>query len=71
MTNSTDKLLTTTQAAQYLNLSPNSLNQWRNLKKGPLFIKLGKAVRYSTRELDAYLEQGVRQGTSRQNLQTY
>jgi len=65
------KLLTTKQAAEFLGLSFNTLNQWRNLKRGPRFIKIGKSVRYSTDELQGYIEQKTRESTSRRNLQTY
>lgn len=67
----TEKLLTTTQAAEMLGLSPNTLNMWRSLKRGPRFIKISKSVRYSPRELEGYLEQQTRECTSRRNLQTY
>lgn len=67
----TDKLLTTQQAAEMLGLSPNTLNQWRNLKRGPRFVKISKCVRYSEAEILSYIEQQTRERTSRQNLQTY
>jgi predicted DNA-binding transcriptional regulator AlpA len=67
----TSSLLTTKQAAEMLGLSPNTLNQWRNLKRGPKFIKISKSVRYSPHELESYLEQQTRECTSRKNLQTY
>ena len=65
------QLLTTKQAAEMLSLSPNTLNQWRNLKRGPRFRKLEKSVRYLESDLLEYIEQKTREGTSRQNLQTY
>lgn len=65
------KLLTTKQAAEILGLSPNTLNQWRNLKRGPSFVKVSKSVRYSEAEILSYIERQTREGTSRQNLQTY
>lgn len=66
-----NNLLNTQQAAEMLGLSPNTLNQWRNRKRGPSFKKIGKAVRYSEEELRSYIAQQTREGTSRQNLQTY
>lgn len=71
MINSISKLLTTKQAANILGLSPNTLNQWRNLKRGPKFHKLEKSVRYLESDLLEYIQEKTREGTSRQNLQTY
>ncbi|RLA41909.1 MAG: DNA-binding protein [Gammaproteobacteria bacterium] len=65
------KLLTTKQAAELLSLSPNTLNAWRNLKRGPKFRKLEKSVRYLESDLHQYMEQKTREGTSRKNLQNY
>lgn len=65
------KLLNTKQAAEMLGLSPNTLNQWRNQKRGPRFHKLESSVKYLESDLLEYIEQKAREGTSRQNLQTY
>ncbi len=64
-------LLTTHQAANFLNLSANTLNQWRYQKKGPKFLKIQKLVRYREQDLKGYLEGQVRTGTSHQGLQSY
>ncbi|CAI4155202.1 hypothetical protein ALT717_10383 [Alteromonas macleodii] len=58
MSNSNQRLLTTKQAAEYLGLSYVTLNQWRNRERGPSFIQYeqGGPVRYSTEDLDAYVE---------------
>lgn len=56
--------LDTKQAADYLNLSPNTLSRWRWSGDGPRFVKLGRAVRYRIEDLDAFVEQGVRNSTS-------
>lgn len=65
------KQLTTLQAANFLNLSANTLNQWRYQKKGPKFLKLQKLVRYREQDLIEYMESQIRTGTSHQGHQTY
>lgn len=50
--------LTTREAAAYLNVSEQTLRDWRSKKQGPRFIELGKtpkaAVRYRMRDLNAF-----------------
>ena len=54
-----DRLLNTKEAAEYLGLSPYTLERWRYLGKGPRFIRVGsKSVRYRQTDLDAFLEIG-------------
>lgn len=65
------KLLTPEQLAIWLGLSLNTVNQWRYLKRGPRFLKIGKNVRYAEEDVLAWLEQQSREGTSRVGLQTY
>lgn len=48
--------LTTRQAADYLGLKEATLEQWRWNGRGPRFVKLGRACRYRTADLDAYLD---------------
>ncbi len=59
------KLVTTSQAAEYLGgLKPNTLEGWRVRGIGPIYRKIGGLVRYSTADLDVYLEAQTRQSTS-------
>lgn len=51
-----NKLLTETDAAQMLGLSVRSLQGWRLNGRGPKYLKLSKAVRYSQADLTAWLE---------------
>ena len=51
-------------AAEILCLSVRTLRKWRWDGNGPGFIKLGKAVRYSTDDLRAFVEAGKRRSTS-------
>jgi len=50
-----DDLLTETQAADFLRLSVRTLQAWRVSKRGPDFVKVGRAVRYRRRDLVAWL----------------
>jgi predicted DNA-binding transcriptional regulator AlpA len=57
-------LLNERQAAERLSLSHRTLQRWRVSGGGPRFRKLGAAVRYDERDLDAFAEAGSRQSTS-------
>ena len=46
-----NRYLTTPEAAERLGLSRHTLNVWRRLRRGPAFVRLGRAVRYSTADL--------------------
>ena len=48
----------TTEAAEFLCLSPRTLKNWRSKGTGPQFIKMTpKAVRYSRAALDEFTEE--------------
>ena len=51
-------LLTTAEAEALLKLKPNTLAMWRVIGKGPSYLKIGKAVRYSPQFLPL-IEQSV------------
>ena len=56
-----DRRLTVEEAAQVLCVSFKTLEAWRRLGKGPVFVKLGRSVRYTMRALDQFtLERTVR-----------
>jgi predicted DNA-binding transcriptional regulator AlpA len=49
------------ELARQANISTAVLRKWRREGKGPRFVKLGRLVRYLTRDVDAWLdEQAVR-----------
>jgi excisionase family DNA binding protein len=48
--------MTTTEAADHLNVKPSTLEQWRWQGKGPRFVKMGRCVRYRRADLDAFAE---------------
>ena len=50
-----DQLMTVQQAAAYLGLAVSTLNKWRCHGEGPLFSKMGRAVRYKAEDLETYL----------------
>jgi len=51
------ELLTTVQAAAYLQVSPGTLEVWRATRRHALpFLKCGRLVRYRRSDLDAWLE---------------
>lgn len=50
----TDHFLTTREAAEFLRVKPETLEQWRWRGYGPLFTKVGRTVRYRQSALDAF-----------------
>lgn len=50
---------TTKEAAAMLKLSPRTLENWRNLRQGPAFIKFGSRVLYSSEALAAFAAENV------------
>lgn len=59
------KLYDTIQAAEHLGgLKPNTLEGWRVQGIGPRYIKIGRLVRYTNTDLDAYLAAQTRTSTS-------
>lgn len=57
-------LFTTKQAAQYLGLKESTLEKWRVIGAGPVFVALNRAVRYRESDLLAFIESRVRTSTS-------
>jgi predicted DNA-binding transcriptional regulator AlpA len=53
-------LLTTEQAAEFLGLSPSTLNTWRcrGTVEIPGLVRIGRAVRYSRLALTQFIESG-------------
>jgi excisionase family DNA binding protein len=48
-------MMTTSEAAEHLQLSAAYLNKMRVAGSGPVFMKLGRAVRYGQADLDAWV----------------
>lgn len=50
-------LLTPQQTADFLQVSPRTLRQWRHMHSGPPFIRLGASTfRYELESLKRYVE---------------
>ncbi len=58
------ELLFTLEAADYCRLSPRTLEKKRVAGGGPPFVKLGRSVRYSKADLDAWMAQNQKSSTS-------
>jgi excisionase family DNA binding protein len=56
--------LTVKEAAEYVGLSQHTLNQMRSGGRGPRFLKLGRSIRYDTRDLDIWLDRNKRRSTN-------
>lgn len=50
------KYVNDVEAAKIAGLSPQTLRNWRQLGRGPNYIKLGRSVRYSLADLISWLE---------------
>ena len=52
----TDQLLTPQQAAQLLQIQPNTLAKWRSSRSfGPEFVRVGSAIRYRRDRLQSWI----------------
>ena len=49
------QLLIPNEAAAFLSVSVETLAQWRSQRRGPAYVKLGRAVRYRAHDLEEYL----------------
>lgn len=57
-------IMNTEEAAQYVRLGKPTLERFRISGEGPLYAKLGGAVRYRRADLDAWLESRLTRSTS-------
>lgn len=55
-----DKLLNVKQASEILGIRPKTLYQWKWLKQHLPFVKVGKALRISERDLMNFIERRKR-----------
>lgn len=51
-----EPMMTPTQVAEWLDVSTNTLSQWRYMRSGPAFYKVGRHVRYKQSEVSAWLD---------------
>jgi excisionase family DNA binding protein len=64
MPNQASRFLDNQTAANYLNLSPRTLEKWLVQGGGPIFRKFGRRVLYAIEDLDAYANANRRSNTS-------
>lgn len=57
-----DARLTQTDLARRWKLSTRSLEKWRTLGTGPVYVKVGGAVRYRLEDILAYEDAHLRRG---------
>lgn len=57
-------LLTEAATAEYLSVSIRTVQAWRLRGGGPLYVKLGKSVRYRPADLEQWVEQNLTANTS-------
>ena len=58
------EILRTDEAATYLGVSPQTLAKWRLTGDGPVYIKLGRRVRYRRATLDEFVSRKTYPNTS-------
>ncbi|MBA0352029.1 MULTISPECIES: helix-turn-helix transcriptional regulator [Stenotrophomonas] len=58
------KLLNNAETAELLGLKPNTLEIWRIQGRGPVFRKIGRAVRYVEADVLAWLDAQACNSTS-------
>lgn len=54
-----DRLLAPADVAQVLGVPTATLANWRSGRTGPLFLKIGRLVRYRGADLDAWIDEQV------------
>ena len=57
-------VMTVQQTAEYLGLAVSTLNKWRRHGGGPVFIKMGRAVRYRVEDLEMFILKSSIESTS-------
>lgn len=50
-----ERLLTPDEVSRYLGIPPSTLANWRYLRRGPAFLKVGRHVRYRTQDVDEWV----------------
>jgi excisionase family DNA binding protein len=55
MATTNNSLLTAEQVAELTGLSVDTLAQWRSQRRGIVYLKIGRAVRYDLNDVQTYL----------------
>ena len=50
------KLLTEQELADFLQVKPKTLRNWRTMRKGPLWLKVGGSVRYDLADVYEWID---------------
>lgn len=56
MNDHTDPMLDQPSTAEYLDVSERTLEDWRQKKRGPAYVRIGRLIRYRQSDLDAWLK---------------
>ena len=59
-----DRYFKPTEAADYLGSAVSALAKLRSIGGGPVFLRLGKAIRYRKRDLDGWMARTAASSTS-------
>jgi excisionase family DNA binding protein len=59
MNESPTRVLTEREVADRLGLSVATLRAWRLRRKGPRYVRFGRAVRYRVEDIDRFVEASV------------
>jgi excisionase family DNA binding protein len=51
-------LLEPDQTAEFLGVSKATLEKWRNQSRGPVYVRVGRLVRYHQSDLEQWLDGG-------------
>ncbi len=51
-----EKPVTTEEAAEFLGIGPATMTNWRVVRRGPPFLKMGGLIRYERSALEAWRE---------------
>ena len=65
-----DVLLDQKQTAHFLGLSVRTLERHRLAGTGPLYVRVGRLVRYRQQDLADFVERNVRRSTSEESTAT-
>jgi len=57
-----DKLMTSQEVAEILGINDGTLAQWRSAGRGPLYVKVGRMVRYREDAIEDYILANIHTG---------
>lgn len=66
----TDRLLTTAETADWLNVNEQTLRNWRTTGGGPPAVKVGRHVRYRPSAVNAWLDANTETRTPSPSLRS-